>query len=71
MKESDQFAAMIAGLVDTGVSHTEIAQVIGRSRQTVWRIVHGHIREPGGTASLRLKNFAESRAVAHMQPKSG
>ena len=39
--DEDLLVELIAG---GGVSHTEIAEKVGISRRTVWRIAHGHSR---------------------------
>lgn len=37
----DQFAGMIAGLEAEGLGRTEIAEMSGVSRTTIWRLVNG------------------------------
>jgi hypothetical protein len=42
----DAFAAMIAGLEANGIPRPEIVRRTGLSKNTVWRMANGTLREP-------------------------
>jgi transcriptional regulator with XRE-family HTH domain len=44
--KQDAFAAMISGLVANGVPRTEIVRRTGLSKNTIWRMANGEVREP-------------------------
>lgn len=62
-------AAIIAGLEATGLSRTEIANQARLSRNTVWRMAQGEVREPTYSSVMRIKGLADRRAVRHLEQK--
>ena len=61
--ENDQFEALIAGLERCGVSRSEIAHATGLSRDTIWRMASGNVRQPLHQTVERLHKFAQKISV--------
>jgi len=68
MSEVD-LAAIIAGLEATGMSRTEIATEAKLSRNTVWRMAQGEVRDPNYSTVMRIKNLSDRRTVRHAEQK--
>lgn len=69
MVPQETFAAMIAGLESAGLSRTEIAIRAGISRNTVWRMATGEVREPAYSTVIRVERLAKSAAVRPLEQK--
>lgn len=55
----DEFAAQIAGLVQIGLSRTEIARETHLSRTTVWRAAKGYAVEPRHSTVEKVERLRE------------
>lgn len=67
-----RFDVLIAGLVDKGYSRREIALQSGLSRQTIWRLETGEVRQPGFETIERLRHLDQKTpGVTHMLRKIG
>lgn len=65
----ENFAAMIAGLLDQGLTQSDIAHLSGVSEATVSRLKSGEVRAPGYATVVRIKNVGESVRLPPMQGK--
>ena len=66
-RKTADFSAAIAGLEAHGFSRSEIAQQVGISRMTVWRIAEGVVHQPSYSTAERLGQLYES-AVGEKTP---
>lgn len=61
--DAEQFAALIAGIENQGISRTEIAYGARISRTTVWRFAEGAAHNPSFETVTRLVTYAEKVCV--------
>ncbi len=69
MMPQDDFAALIAGIEQTGMTRTEIAEAVQVSRNTIWRLAVSEVVRPDYFTCQRIKILAERVLVRHVEQK--